>query len=113
MLWGHGRHWVGLALVVALTPAAYAQTTDATTNQNVVGATTAGDRVNIEAARAQLFQRMLDGLEAFLPLPPPSERPSRQQVFTSCVPRCFGSPVLLTSFVRSTAAYRSRRSHRT
>lgn len=59
MLWGHGRHWVGLALVVALTPAAYAQTTDATTNQNVVGATTAGDRVNIEAARAQLFQRML------------------------------------------------------
>ncbi|KAI0357678.1 Molybdopterin binding protein [Trametes cingulata] len=31
----------------------------------------------------RLFQRMLDGLAPFLPLPPPSERPFRQQVFTS------------------------------
>ncbi|KAI0649826.1 MoaB/Mog domain-containing protein [Trametes meyenii] len=31
----------------------------------------------------RLFQRMLDGLAAFLPLPPPGERPFRQQVFTS------------------------------
>ncbi|KAH9903307.1 MoaB/Mog domain-containing protein [Cubamyces lactineus] len=31
----------------------------------------------------RLFQRMLDGLAPFLPLPPPSERPCRQQVFTS------------------------------
>ncbi|KAI0634363.1 Molybdopterin binding protein [Trametes polyzona] len=30
----------------------------------------------------RLFQRMLDGLARFLPLPPPSERPFRQQVFT-------------------------------
>ncbi|KAH9974332.1 Molybdopterin binding protein [Lactifluus volemus] len=30
-----------------------------------------------------LFQRMLDGLKAFLPLPPPSERPFRHQIFTS------------------------------
>ncbi|KAI8989041.1 MoaB/Mog domain-containing protein [Trametes punicea] len=31
----------------------------------------------------RLFQRMLDGLTPFLPLPPPSERPFRQQIFTS------------------------------
>ncbi|KAI0267359.1 Molybdopterin binding protein [Gloeopeniophorella convolvens] len=30
-----------------------------------------------------LFQKMLDGLKAFLPLPPPSERPFRHQIFTS------------------------------
>ncbi|KAI9513507.1 MoaB/Mog domain-containing protein [Russula earlei] len=29
-----------------------------------------------------LFQKMLDGLKAFLPLPPPSERPFRHQIFT-------------------------------
>jgi len=29
-----------------------------------------------------LFQKMLDGLKAFLPLPPPSERSSRHQIFT-------------------------------
>ncbi|KAA1471936.1 Molybdopterin binding protein [Dentipellis sp. KUC8613] len=29
-----------------------------------------------------LFQKMLDGLKAFLPLPPASERPFRQQIFT-------------------------------
>ena len=33
----------------------------------------------------RLFQRMLDGLVPFLPLPPPSERPCRQQVFTKYV----------------------------
>ncbi|KAI9056498.1 Molybdopterin binding protein [Trametes sanguinea] len=31
----------------------------------------------------RLFQRMLDGLTPFLPLPPPSERPFRQQIFTA------------------------------
>ncbi|KAH9936701.1 Molybdopterin binding protein [Amylocystis lapponica] len=31
----------------------------------------------------RLFQRMLDGLARFLPLPPASERPFRQQVFTT------------------------------
>jgi len=31
----------------------------------------------------KLFQRMLDGLTPFLPLPPPHERPYRQQIFTS------------------------------
>jgi len=31
----------------------------------------------------KLFQRMLTGLTPFLPLPPPSERPCRQQIFTS------------------------------
>ncbi|EKM56688.1 uncharacterized protein PHACADRAFT_253952 [Phanerochaete carnosa HHB-10118-sp] len=31
----------------------------------------------------RLFQRMLDGLTPYLPLPPPNERPCRQQVFTS------------------------------
>ena len=33
----------------------------------------------------RLFQRMLDGLVSYLPLPPPSERPFRQQIFTSSV----------------------------
>ena len=37
----------------------------------------------------KLFQRMLDGLVPFLPLPPPSERPCRQQVFTKCVPHVY------------------------
>ena len=32
-----------------------------------------------------LFQKMLDGLKAFLPLPPPSERPFRHQIFTPWV----------------------------
>ncbi|GJE86322.1 competence/damage-inducible protein A [Phanerochaete sordida] len=31
----------------------------------------------------RLFQRMLDGLLPYLPLPPASERPCRQQIFTS------------------------------
>ncbi|KAK7683820.1 hypothetical protein QCA50_013196 [Cerrena zonata] len=31
----------------------------------------------------KLFQRMLDGLSPFLPLPPPHERPYRQQIFTA------------------------------
>ncbi|TCD68792.1 hypothetical protein EIP91_009806 [Steccherinum ochraceum] len=31
----------------------------------------------------KLFQRMLTGLTPFLPLPPPHERPFRQQIFTS------------------------------
>lgn len=31
----------------------------------------------------RLFQKMLDGLLPFLPLPPASERPFRQQVFTT------------------------------
>lgn len=30
-----------------------------------------------------LFQKMLQGLKAFLPLPPSSERPFRHQIFTS------------------------------
>ncbi|KAI0046787.1 Molybdopterin binding protein [Auriscalpium vulgare] len=30
-----------------------------------------------------LFQKMLDGLKPFLPLPPPSERPYRLQIFTT------------------------------
>lgn len=33
----------------------------------------------------RLFQGMLNGLTPFLPLPPPSERPFRQQVFTPYV----------------------------
>ena len=32
-----------------------------------------------------LFQKMLDGLKAFLPLPPLSERPFRHQIFTPWV----------------------------
>lgn len=32
-----------------------------------------------------LFQKMIDGLTPYLPLPPPEERPFRQQVFTSYV----------------------------
>ncbi|KAI0342416.1 Molybdopterin binding protein [Trametopsis cervina] len=31
----------------------------------------------------RLFQKMVDGLTPFLPLPPPHERPCRQQIFTS------------------------------
>ena len=31
----------------------------------------------------RLLQRMLDELVPYLPLPPPSERPFRQQIFTS------------------------------
>lgn len=31
----------------------------------------------------RLFQSMLNGLTPYLPLPPASERPFRQQVFTS------------------------------
>lgn len=31
----------------------------------------------------RLFQKMLDGLKPYLPLPPPSERPFRQQIFTT------------------------------
>ena len=44
----------------------------------------------------RLFQRMLDGLVPFLPLPPPSERPCRQQVFTKYV---VGFRLLLLLFI--------------
>ncbi|KAM5536820.1 hypothetical protein V8D89_009538 [Ganoderma adspersum] len=43
----------------------------------------------------RLFQRMLDGLLPFLPLPPPSERPCRQQVFTN-LPESSIAPYLTT-----------------
>ncbi|KAI1792424.1 Molybdopterin binding protein [Ganoderma leucocontextum] len=43
----------------------------------------------------KLFQRMLDGLVPFLPLPPPSERPCRQQVFTN-LPESSIAPYLTT-----------------
>ena len=44
----------------------------------------------------RLFQRMLDGLVPFLPLPPPSERPCRQQVFTKYVIVRFRLLLLIT-----------------
>ncbi|KAI0299384.1 MoaB/Mog domain-containing protein [Multifurca ochricompacta] len=40
-----------------------------------------------------LFQKMLDALKAFLPLPPPSERPFRHQVFTT-LPESIIAPYL-------------------
>nr|VWO98607.1 Uncharacterized protein [Ganoderma boninense] len=43
----------------------------------------------------KLFQRMVDGLVPFLPLPPPSERPYRQQVFTN-LPESSIAPYLTT-----------------
>lgn len=58
MLRVHARLWVGIALSLALVPAAQAQNIDATSRQNVVGSGTA-DRAGIESRRQQLFQRML------------------------------------------------------
>jgi hypothetical protein len=58
MLRVHARLWVGVALTLALVPAAQAQNVDATSRQNVVGSGTA-DRAGAEARRQQLFQRML------------------------------------------------------
>jgi tetratricopeptide (TPR) repeat protein len=58
MLRVHARLWVGVALTLALVPAAQAQNVDATSRQNVVGSGTA-DRAGTEARRQQLFQRML------------------------------------------------------
>ncbi|KII91793.1 hypothetical protein PLICRDRAFT_105890 [Plicaturopsis crispa FD-325 SS-3] len=49
-----------------------------------------------------LFQKMLNGLTPFLPLPPPSERPSRLQIFTE-LPESSIAPYL-TSLAKRTAA---------
>ncbi|OBZ76949.1 N-acetylglucosaminyl-phosphatidylinositol biosynthetic protein gpi1 [Grifola frondosa] len=51
----------------------------------------------------KLFQRMLDGLLPFLPLPPPSERPFRQQIFTS-LPESSIAPYLTELQARTKAA---------
>jgi tetratricopeptide (TPR) repeat protein len=59
MLRGRGRHWVGVALALALAPAAHAQGTDASTRQNVVADTGGASRATVEARRTQLFQLML------------------------------------------------------
>lgn len=50
-----------------------------------------------------LFQKMLDGLKAFLPLPPPSERPFRHQIFTPSVSsiRVALAHILLTTASRT------------
>ncbi|KAL7284689.1 hypothetical protein ACG7TL_001992 [Trametes sanguinea] len=48
----------------------------------------------------RLFQRMLDGLTPFLPLPPPSERPFRQQIFTA-LPESSIAPYLTELQARS------------
>jgi len=58
MLRVHAHLWVGIALSLALVPAAQAQNIDATSRQNVVGSGT-GDRAGAETRRQQLFQRML------------------------------------------------------
>lgn len=58
MLRVHARLWVGLALSLALVPAAHAQNVDPTSRQNVVGSGVA-DRASLESQRQQLFQRML------------------------------------------------------
>ena len=58
MLRVHARLWLGIALSLALVPAAQAQNVDATSRQNVVGSGTT-DRAGIESRRQQLFQRML------------------------------------------------------
>lgn len=50
-----------------------------------------GGKLCIFPGIPRLFQRMLDGLTPFLPLPPPNERPCRQQVFTSYAPVSFQS----------------------
>ncbi|EMD37040.1 hypothetical protein CERSUDRAFT_84059 [Gelatoporia subvermispora B] len=51
----------------------------------------------------RLFQRMLDGLRPYLPLPPPGERPFRQQVFTS-LPESSIAPYLTDLQARTKAA---------
>ncbi|RPD61543.1 Molybdopterin binding protein [Lentinus tigrinus ALCF2SS1-7] len=51
----------------------------------------------------KLFQRMLDGLAAFLPLPPPNERPFRQQIFTS-LPESSIAPFLTSLQARTKSA---------
>ncbi|KAL1948364.1 hypothetical protein VTO73DRAFT_12439 [Trametes versicolor] len=51
----------------------------------------------------RLFQRMLDGLVPFLPLPPPSERPFRQQIFTE-LPESSIAPFLTTLQARTKEA---------
>ncbi|KAI0772958.1 Molybdopterin binding protein [Trametes elegans] len=51
----------------------------------------------------RLFQRMLDSLAPFLPLPPPSARPSRTQVFTS-LPESTIAPFLTALQARTQAA---------
>ncbi|OCH88719.1 Molybdopterin binding protein [Obba rivulosa] len=51
----------------------------------------------------KLFQRMLDGLRPYLPLPPPSERPFRQQVFTS-LPESSIAPYLTALQARTKSA---------
>ncbi|KAI0685922.1 MoaB/Mog domain-containing protein [Cerioporus squamosus] len=51
----------------------------------------------------KLFQRMLDGLAAYLPLPPPSERPFRQQIFTS-LPESSIAPFLTSLQARTKSA---------
>jgi len=51
----------------------------------------------------KLFQRMLDGLRPYLPLPPPSERPFRLQVFTS-LPESSIAPYLTQLQARTKAA---------
>ncbi|TFK89524.1 Molybdopterin binding protein [Polyporus arcularius HHB13444] len=51
----------------------------------------------------KLFQRMLDGLAAYLPLPPASERPFRQQIFTS-LPESSIAPFLTNLQARTKSA---------
>ena len=58
MLRGYGRIWLGVALSLAMAPAAQAQNLDPTSRQNVVGSGIA-DRAGLETRRQQLFQQML------------------------------------------------------
>ncbi|CCM05626.1 uncharacterized protein FIBRA_07855 [Fibroporia radiculosa] len=51
----------------------------------------------------KLFQRMLDGLKPYLPLPPPSERPFRLQVFTN-LPESSIAPYLTALQARTKSA---------
>ena len=59
MLRGRVRLLVGIALSLAMVPAAEAQNVDATSRQNVVGSGGIADRADLESRRQQLFQRML------------------------------------------------------
>lgn len=59
MLRGHARHLVWIAVLLATTPAAFAQNAVATSRQNVVGSGDIADRAGLESRRQQLFQRML------------------------------------------------------
>ena len=54
----------------------------------------------------RLFQRMLNGLTPYLPLPPPSERPCRQQVFTPYVYPRSVLELLVSIFPLTAASYR-------